>query len=306
MIRVLLTGSTGFVGQAFCAYAAQQQDSSAAMELYCLQGRLDDRAAIQAQLKQLQPDVILHLAAMSYVPDCNAEPERAWQTNVMATQALLQDCVAYSPQSSFIFVGSSDCYGASFKSGQAVSEQTLLQPLNVYAATKAAADLMVAQYGLSGQLKTIRLRPFNHTGALQRSDFVVPSFAAQIAAVEQQAGVAEIKVGNLDAQRDFLDVEDVVRAYGMVIEHHHEIESGSVFNIASGQARSIRSVLDQLLALSTVPIAVVTDPARCRPADIQTVQGDASLIGQTLGWQPVKPWQSTLEGILQQQRARLS
>lgn len=312
MTSLLLTGSTGFVGERLCARFQEglqalpndgyQQLSHPVTLLTRFHGSLLDRDNVSLQIKQQKPDVILHLAAMSHVPTCNQQPENAWQVNVQGTLNVLQACVEHSPDTLVIYVGSSDCYGASFKTLSPVNEDTLLQPLNVYAASKSAADLMVAQYGMSGTLKTVRLRPFNHTGSSQRQDFVVPSFAAQIAAIEAGLQAPEIQVGNLDAERDFLDVDDVISAYFSVIAKRDQLSSGSVFNIASGEPRSIRSILDQLLALSDHPINVVTDPERLRPADISRVQGDSTLIRRLTGWQPKVPWYDTLNSILIQQR----
>ncbi|MAC46261.1 MAG: GDP-6-deoxy-D-lyxo-4-hexulose reductase [Oceanospirillum sp.] len=307
MTSLLLTGSTGFVGERFCERIAQAGSAcSGVTQLSRFNGSVLDEDNVRRQIEALQPDVILHLAALSHVPTCLEQPEKAWAVNTTGTLMLLQACVKYSPATTFIYVGSSDCYGASFKTLQPITEASLLQPLNPYAASKAAADLMVGQYGMSGGLKTIRLRPFNHTGSHQRQDFVVPSFAAQIAAIEAGLQPAVIKVGNLDAERDFLDVDDVISAYFAVIRQLESIDSGSVFNIASGQPRSIRSILDELLKLGTETIQVELDPTRLRPSDIPTVQADSRRLQQMTGWRAEIPWSETLKGILAQQRQRLA
>ncbi len=306
MTSLLLTGSTGFVGERLCERVEQSgTDCGGVTQLSRFTGSLLDDDNVCQQIQALQPDVILHLAALSHVPTCIEQPEKAWAVNTTGTLNLLQACVKHSPETTFIYVGSSDCYGASFKTLQPITEACLLQPLNPYAASKAAADLMVGQYGMSGGLKTLRLRPFNHTGRTQRQDFVVPSFAAQIAAIEAGLQPAVMQVGNLDAERDFLDVDDVISAYFSVIQHVAALESGSVFNISSDQPRSIRSILDELLSQSSETIQVELDPARLRPSDIPRVQADSGRLRQLTGWSPVVPWHETLAAILEQQRVLL-
>jgi GDP-4-dehydro-6-deoxy-D-mannose reductase len=167
------------------------------------------------------------------------------------------------PDARFVFVGSAEAYGREFKGG-ALKEDSGFSPMNPYAASKAAGDILVRQQAVDG-LRTIVLRPFNHVGPGQRQDFVVSAFCSQIARIERGLQEPIIQVGNLEARRDFLDVRDVLDAYVAVVGEGRDIPAGSVFNLASGRTVTIREVLDDLLSLSDIAIDVRVDPARLRP-----------------------------------------
>jgi GDP-4-dehydro-6-deoxy-D-mannose reductase len=195
-------------------------------------------------------------------------------------------------------------YGDSAKSGHILSEGEMLAPTDDYGATKAAADLALGVLVRRG-LKCVRFRPFNHTGPGQADAFVVPAFAKQIAMVE--AGLAEpiIRVGNLEAERDFLDVRDVADAYALAVVHSDRLVNGEILNVASGQPRRISEILNQLLRRSVVDIAVVQDPDRLRPSDNPRVIGDASRLRALLEWAPRHDFASTLEAVLDDWRSRV-
>ncbi|MCA7120268.1 MAG: GDP-mannose 4,6-dehydratase, partial [Acidibrevibacterium sp.] len=139
---------------------------------------------------------------------------------------------------------------------------------------------MAAESGL----RVIRFRPFNHTGPGQSEAFVIPAFAAQIARIEAGAQAPVIRVGNLEPERDFLHVADVVRAYALALERFDELPAGAVFNLASGQPRRIGDILAAMIARASVPIRVEVDPARLRPVEIMRAVGDATKAREVLGW----------------------
>ena len=155
---------------------------------------------------------MVHLAAIPTIAGAVADPAAAWRVNVMGTLDLARAIHQYAPECTLIFAGSAEAYGATARQGVPLKETDPLQPLNEYAATKAAADLALGALAANG-LRVIRFRPFNHTGPGQTDEFVVPAFASQIARIEKGAQPPVMMVGNLDAQRDFLDVRDVVDAY---------------------------------------------------------------------------------------------
>ncbi|MGY3408343.1 nucleoside-diphosphate-sugar epimerase [Bradyrhizobium sp. GM5.1] len=152
-------------------------------------------------------------------------------------------------------------------------ETALLAPIDDYSVTKAA-DLALGAMAHRG-LKCARLRPFNHTGVGQTGTFVVPAFAMQIAKIEARLTEPIMRVGNLEAERDFLDVRDVATAYASVVRNTQAIESGTILNIASGKAHRVRDLLEMLLALSQLGIKVEQDPARMRPSDLPRIVGNA-------------------------------
>ncbi|WP_333835303.1 GDP-mannose 4,6-dehydratase, partial [Rubrimonas sp.] len=165
-------------------------------------------------------------------------------------------------------------------------------------------DLLVGQFAEEG-LDAIRFRPFNHTGPGQDERFVAPAFAAQIARIEAGKAPPAIRVGNLDAERDFLDVRDVVEAYASALLGARSIAPGTVINLASGAPRRIRDLLDALRARARAPVAVETDPTRLRPSDTPRTAGDAARARAMLDWAPRIPWETTLDDLLADWRARI-
>jgi len=149
---------------------------------------------------------------------------------------------------------------------------------------------MAAESGL----RVVRFRPFNHTGPGQSEAFVIPAFAAQIARIEAGAQEPVIRVGNLEPERDFLHVADVVRAYALALERFDELPAGAVFNLASGQPRRIGDILAAIIARASVPIRVEVDPARLRPVEIMRAVGDATKAREVLGWAASVDFQAVL------------
>jgi GDP-4-dehydro-6-deoxy-D-mannose reductase len=309
--RILLTGAGGFVGgwllrtletrltpdQRIFALARSGEISSPVAKL--LRVDITERADVEEAIKSLRPTVIVHLAAVSAVSDADHAPRRAWDVNLHGTMNLAEAVLKHCPGAKFIFISSSQIYGEAAAEHHApLDEFAPLDPSNPYAASKAAADLLVGRMARDG-LNAIRVRPFNHTGPGQTERFVIPAFATQIARIEAGAQEPLIRVGNLDACRDFLDVRDVVDAYLRLVLSPASFEPGLVLNLASGIARRIGDVLDQLISLARVPIRVETDPSRLRMSDTSFAIGDASRIRRLLGWRNRIPWSTTLADVLE-------
>lgn len=318
---LLVTGSGGFVGRHLLAalrrrwpdavlHATTQDPFDAQLEsaegVRC--HRLDVRRAgrVAALLSRLQPEAIIHLAAQSHVPTSFREPALTWRVNLQGTLNLLEGVKRESPHSLVLNVGSSDMYGGAFRSGEPVTENTAFQPLNPYAASKAAADLAAGQYAASDGLRVILARPFNHTGPGQRDDFVLAAFATQIARIEAGLQPPLVETGNLDAQRDFLDVEDVVGAYLALLGLPEEAQRGQAYNIASGHSVAVGALLSALLDRARCPIEHHLDPARQRPADIQAVRADTSVLRQATGWHPTLSHGAMLDRLLDDCRRRVA
>jgi GDP-4-dehydro-6-deoxy-D-mannose reductase len=266
---------------------------------------ITDRSAITEFLLKTQPTHILNLAGIAAPTAAQADPSAAWKVNLHGTLELARATLQASPDCWLLNVGSGLIYGESAGTGQPLDEAAPLAPVDEYSATKAAADLALGVFARHG-LRCIRLRPFNHTGSGQSEQFVVPAFAMQIARIEAGLAPPMIRVGNLDAQRDFLDVRDVASAYALVTKHAETLEPGSAFNVASGKSRRISEILDALLAKCRITIAVEMDPKRMRPSDLPVILGDAARARKAFGWRAEHAFDDTLMDIMSDARARVA
>ncbi|MBP8022038.1 MAG: GDP-mannose 4,6-dehydratase [Azonexus sp.] len=309
MPRTLVTGANGFVGQTLCDVLRKSGHS--VIELTskdtpapsnALQCDIRDAEALGQLVKQAAPTHVVHLAAISNVATSFQQPLATWQTNVMGSLNLLEAVRQHAPRAFVLFVSSSEVYGATFKQGIALQEDAPCQPLNPYAASKLAAEAAFFEYFRQG-MRGVVARPFNHIGARQSPDFVTASFARQIALIERGQQPPVLKVGNLEACRDFLDVRDVCSAYLRLLA----LEDGHsrCYNIASGTPRKIDSILQELLAKSACAITVEQDPERMRPSDIPSATGSSEALRQATGWQPAIDLGKTLEELLDYWRAEV-
>ena len=309
-LKALITGISGFVGSHLTEYLLEATDWEVAgtvfgpygniadlcgeLELYPAElSRLDVMTFI---LEQALPDVIFHLAAQPLVSASRQDPWGTLETNIRMQLNVLEGVARVRPDCRVLVVGSSEEYGLVRPADLPVDEDTPLRPLNPYALSKVAQDLMGLQYHLTHNLHVVRARPFNHIGPRQRVGFVAPDFASQIAAAELGLQPPAIQVGNLDVRRDFSDVRDVVRAYVMLIT---EGEPGQVYNVGAGESHSIQELVDTLLGMSRVAIEVQPDPQRMRPSDVPDVVCDASRIRERTGWQTTISFEQSLQDILE-------
>jgi GDP-4-dehydro-6-deoxy-D-mannose reductase len=295
-LRILITGAGGFVGGHLVdAVRRRFEDAEICATTVRPIARLDrpglvqldvtDAAAVRKSIGSFRPTHVVHLAAFTTLAAAQADYHATWQLNLFGTLNVADAILAIVPDCTLLFVGSGEVYGATARSGLALDETSVLAPTNEYAATKAAADLATGAMVQKG-LRSIRLRPFNHSGRGQSERFAIPGFAKQIADIELGLVPPVLKVGNLDAERDFLDVRDVVEAYTSAIAMSDELPAGIILNVASGVPVRIRELLDRILALSKCSIRVEQDSARMRANDTPRYVGDSSRARQLLCWSP--------------------
>jgi GDP-4-dehydro-6-deoxy-D-mannose reductase len=309
ILKALITGISGFVGSHLAEYLLANTDWEVAgtvygpydniadlcgtLELYPAElSRLDVMTFV---LEQSQPDAVFHLAAQPLVSVSRRDPWGTIETNVRMQLNVLEGVARVQPQCRVLAVASSEEYGLVSEQDLPIDEDTPLRPLNPYAVSKVAQDLLGLQYHLSHKLDVVRVRPFNHIGPRQRIGFVAPDFASQVARVERGLQPPVMEVGNLEARRDFSDVRDVVRAYHLLVTQGR---SGQVYNVGSGESHSVQDILDTLLSMTDVEIEVRQDPKRMRPSDVPEVVCDASRIREDTGWQTTISFEQSLEDIL--------
>jgi GDP-4-dehydro-6-deoxy-D-mannose reductase len=314
VLRALITGITGFAGGHLAAHLLARGDVEVfgiAHDKGCgldhldrpvevVIGNLQDPKLAADILAEVKPDHIYHLAAQAYVPAAWNDPWDTFINNIRPELNMLQLMANHSLKTRMLVVASNEIYGAVPPDKLPVDENAPLEPNNPYGVSKVVQDLLARQYFLSHNVDVVRARSFNHIGPRQSPHFVAASFARQIA--EAEVGLREpvIYVGNLEAQRDFTDVVDVVRAYALLMERGR---SGEAYNVGSGQPRSVQSLLDILLGMSSVPLRVEPDEARTRPADVSIIYGDITKLRNDTGWEPSIPFEESLRRTLAYWRA---
>jgi GDP-4-dehydro-6-deoxy-D-mannose reductase len=268
-----------------------------------LSADLRDPQATRDVIQQVRPDRVYHLAGQAFVGESWANPWDTLETNLRGQVNLLEAVREARLETRILIVGSAEEYGRISPADLPLRESSPLRPDNPYSVSKVGQDLLGLQYYLSHQLHTIRVRPFNHIGPRQSRKFVAPAFASQIAAIEAGHQPPVIRVGNLEARRDFTDVRDMMRAYWLALEHG---VPGEVYNIGSGRSRSVRELLEILLSLSTCPITVEAESARLRPSDVPEMVCDATKFRDCTGWVPVIPFEKSLRDLLDYERSALA
>jgi GDP-4-dehydro-6-deoxy-D-mannose reductase len=305
----LITGVSGFVGPYLAEYIAEvapetemwglvwsADTAQAPPSVRPIAGDLTDASWLSMVVGEVRPDLILHLAAASSVAASWARPSQCLEVNAMGTVNLLEAVRDLRLDARVVIASSGEIYGAVPLANQPITEDAPLCPLSPYAASKAAQDLITAQYFLGYGIDTVRLRLFHHTGPRRPPQFVASSFAQQIARIERGLAPPRLAVGNLEAVRDFTDVRDVARAYWLAAVQG---VAGDAYNVCSGRRISIERVLEILLVHSDVEIEVEVDPGRLRTADIPCLIGDHTRISDATGWQPEIPLVQTLGDLLE-------
>ncbi|MBC8103210.1 MAG: GDP-mannose 4,6-dehydratase [Cytophagales bacterium] len=310
MQRVLITGVTGFVGGWLAdelarhypyaalfgttTHSASDAPANLSPDLTLLTADLTDPAAVRAAVAAAGPTHVFHLAG--FASGAGTDAERIHRVNVDATVSLLSALEAEGRTCRVQLASSGYVYGVTSPQHPA-QEADAAAPSGAYAESKAAMEKAVRPYAENGLLSLTVTRSFNHTGPRQGTDFVVPAFARQIARIEAEKEPPVVRVGNLEARRDFLDVRDVVRAYRLLL-FEADPAPWRVVNVASGISVTIRSLLDSLVAHAALPVTVETDPARLRPSDLPECVGDSRLLTALTGWLPNVPLKTTLENTL--------
>lgn len=315
--KALITGITGFVGSHMAELLLRE-----GVEVYGIQrwrskseniehikdkikfeeADLLDAHSLYTVIDKIKPDYIFHLAAQSFVQSSWASPTQTLEVNIIGSAHLFEAVRKTGLPVPIQIACSSEEYGKVLPDEVPIKETNPLRPLSPYAVSKLAMDYLGYQYHESYDMNIIRTRGFNHTGPRRGDVFAESSFAKQIAEIEKGKREAVVKVGNLEAQRDYTDVRDMCRAYYLAVR---KCDAGDVYNIAVGKAWRIRSVLDLLISMSRVKVEVRQDPTRMRPSDVEILVGDNSKFVKKTGWKPEITFEQTMADLLDYWRERV-
>lgn len=290
MSRVLIFGAGGFVGSYLCkeflnnGYKVSGTDkgegSALPSEVDFYKTDLMQADEVEKLIGQIQPDIIVNLAAISSVGASWNMPQATMAINVIGALNIMEAARKSEQKPRILFVGSSEEYVIS---ENPLDENTQLNANNPYGISKVTQEQLAKLYREQYGLKIYCVRPFNHTGIGQRDTFVLPSFCKQVAEIDKSGKDGKIQVGNLKVKRDFSHVKDVVRAYRMIVESDN---CNQIYNVGSGNAYSLEDMLTYIIGLSDQNIEIEVDQNRIRPTDQPVICCDRSLIGKELGWEP--------------------
>lgn len=261
------------------------------------QVNLLDRDAVRAAIDRIKPDAIYHCAGAPNVAHSWLDTVSPLASNVLGTHILLDALRRTGTACRVVIPGSATVYAPST---DPLTEESPVTPVNPYALSKLAQEQLGLISGREDGIEVIVTRSFNHTGPRQSSAFAAPNMARQIALIEAGAAEPNIRVGNLDAKRDMTDVRDMARAYAELMEKG---TPSTIYNVASGVARSMKSILEALVDRSRVTVHIETDPALLRPSDTPVLLGDAGRLRAATGWEPLIPFERTLDDLLNYWRA---
>ncbi len=301
-MRVLVTGARGFVGRHVMAELARAGHAPIGADVAkpgetlpdaLLAADLRDAAGMADLVRRLQPEGCIHLGGIAFVPTGWTDPEMVFSVNAIGTVHLLEAFRRHAPDARIVAVTSAEVYGRA-PAEQPLTEDAPLRPDNLYAVSKMAADLSALLYARRYGLHALTARPGNHIGPGQSGRFVAPSFAEQLLAIKAGRSEPVIRVGNLDAERDFADVRDVARAYRLLLEKGRP---GTPYNVASGRFVTIRSILEELCGLAGVHPEIRVDPERYRPTDRPPGIATRRILDDA-GWRPEIPLSRTLADLL--------
>lgn len=299
---VLVTGAGGFAGShllehlagsaALAAWSRSDPSPELAPLAHWKQVDVLDREQVDAAIGDLRPDMIFHCAGLPHVAESWGDTAAPLAVNVLGTHRVIDAAARVGRPCRILVTGSAQVYATSV---DPIDEGHALAPASPYALSKLAQE-QLALRAAGGGIDIIVARSFNHTGPRQTPAFLAPSVARQIAQIERGALEPVIKVGNLDPQRDVLDVRDAARAYAALMR---QAPAGTVYNVASGVGRPVRTIVETLVSRSRIPIRIEQDPARVRASDVPILVGNPRRLQEATGWHPQVTFDQMIADLLE-------
>jgi GDP-4-dehydro-6-deoxy-D-mannose reductase len=301
-LRILITGGTGFVGSHLIRLLKTRNSQISVIasgnggvrepDVNYRQVDIRDAERVRSAVREVNPEQIYHLAGVTAVNVSWANPRLTYEVNVFGAQNLFDAAMGLSAPPKILNISTSQVYAPA--SG-ALNEQSPLRPDNPYAASKAMAELLVAQYRNCPVGGIITARPFNHTGDGQLPNFVLPSIAKQFAEIESRLRPPKLSLGNVAVGRDFTDVRDVVRGYCLLLENGKMSE---VYNVCSGTAVRLSDIIKMFQAISGIDITIEIDQNKVRLGEVADIYGDPQKLQTETGWQREIPLTKTLNDLM--------
>jgi GDP-4-dehydro-6-deoxy-D-mannose reductase len=311
-MRAFVTGGMGFAGRYLIEHLCTQGDQvsfgfypgeqtfSSIMPISGVALDVTNAQDCRRVFEEFQPEVIYHLAALAFVPEAEKNFAHTMKVNVEGTYNVLRACHDLQLSTRVIVISSSQVYGEVGPAMLPLTESMPLRPPHNYALSKAMAELVAERFLHNSSVRPLVVRAFNHIGPGQSKDFAVSSFAYQLAQISYGRAPAVLRVGNLNARRDFTDVRDIVRGYRLAAQL-----GTRTYNLCSGKSVAMSEILERLLKVSGLDVKVESDPSRVRATDTAEIRGSYQLAQQDLGWQPEIDLQQSLQDSYQAWRRLL-
>lgn len=314
-MKALITGITGFAGSHLAEYLIDEQGVEVhgikrprsrieflRYDVHYHEGDVTDFNSMLTTILDVNPDYIFHLAAQSFVPLSWSAPLNTLATNILGTANILEVARRIEPSPIVQVAGSSEEYGLVDPAECPITELQPLRPLSPYAVSKVAADLLGQQYYRSYGLKVIITRAFNHTGPRRGEVFICSKIARQLVLIKLGKARSNLRLGNLNAVRDFTDVRDTIRAYWLAVNH---CQPGIPYNIGTGKGHTILAVFETLHKIAGIQVAIEANGTLLRPSDVPRLICDSTRFRDTTGWKPEIPFEQTMRDLFDYWMERL-
>jgi UDP-glucose 4-epimerase len=298
--RILITGGAGFIGSHLVERLAVEGDEVHVLDdlsrgrrewvppgISLHQTDLREPDSVRRTVSKVSADIVVHLAALHFIPEVDGAPELAWQVNVEGTKNLLQS-LSESPPTIVLFASSAAVYAD--RSGP-ITEEAPVAPLDLYGRTKAMGEDLVSRFGTETGAGCLIARLFNVIGKRETNPHVVPEIVQQL-----RNGTAHLRLGNLHTTRDYTDVVDVAEALKRLLQGRSD--DRTVFNVGSGRGVSVTELVSLCERILGRELTVAVEPARVRPLDRKELVADVGLLRNLTGWSPARSLEETLESLL--------